>query len=274
MHEDVELPPPAIDLGKELVDLLLLRDVAGADGNGLMVRQRRDQLEHVVLQAVVRPVERQVRALALERRRDPPRDAALIAHAHDERFLALEQTHRRASSQLSSLGVLGRVRDSIVLEHAGGPCVDQREIAVRRVSSLDRVAVLLDLRIGIRHLDAIVPPAFHMRLEEPAADKIQIVFTQRRERVRHSEIMGARVGGVTSSAPADLGRRRGEYGIDAPYVPLSMGVGSVVAFAVFFSGSALSIPVLAAIAPNLGLALAASVADYLYASRYGKFAAW
>jgi len=86
--------------------------------------------------------------------------------------------------------------------------------------------------------------------------------------------MGARVGGVTSSAPADLGRRRGEYGIDAPYVPLSMGVGSVVAFAVFFSGSALSIPALAAIAPNLGLALAASVADYLYASRYGKFAVW
>ena len=113
-----------------------------------------------------------------------------------------------------------------------------------------------------------------MRLEEPAADKIQIVFTQRRERVRHSEIMGARVGGVTSSAPADLGRRCGEYGIDAPYVPLWMGVGAVFAFAVFFIGSALSIPLLAATAPNLGLALAASVADYLYASRYGKFAAW
>ena len=105
MHQDVELAPPAIDLGKELVDLLLLRDVARAHRYGLVVRQGRDQLEHVVLQAVVRPVERQLRALALERGRDPPRDAALVAHAHDERFLALEQTHRRESSQMSSLGV-------------------------------------------------------------------------------------------------------------------------------------------------------------------------
>src|SRR5437899_11578926 len=98
MHEDVELPPPAIDLGKELVDLLLLRDVAGADRYGLMVRQRRDQLEPVVLQPVVRPVERQLRALALDRGRDPPRHAALVAHSRDARFLALEPTHRRESS--------------------------------------------------------------------------------------------------------------------------------------------------------------------------------
>src|SRR5436309_4126491 len=63
MHQDVELAPPAIDLGKELVDLLLLRDVARAHRYGLVVRQGRDQLEHVVLQAVVRPVERQLCAL-------------------------------------------------------------------------------------------------------------------------------------------------------------------------------------------------------------------
>ena len=180
----------------------------------------------------------------------------------------------RILAERESRGVLRIIRDAVVLEHADRSCVDQREITVGRIMSLDRVAVLLDLRIGIRHLDAVVPPAFHMGLEEPAADKMQILFTQRRERVRHTEIMGARVGRVTSTAAANLNRRRGEYGIDAPYVPLWMGVGAVVAFAAFFIGSAVSIPVLAATAPNLGLALAASLADYLYASRYGKFAAW
>ena len=75
------------------------------DERAVLLGQRRDQLQHVVLQAVVRPVEGQLRALALERGRDPPCDAAFVAHAHDERFLALEQTHRRESSQMSSLGV-------------------------------------------------------------------------------------------------------------------------------------------------------------------------
>ncbi len=86
--------------------------------------------------------------------------------------------------------------------------------------------------------------------------------------------MGVRVGGVTTAEAADLDRRRGQYGIDAPYVPLWMGVGIVAAFAVFFIGSSLSIPILATTAPNIGLALAASLADYLYASRSGKFAVW
>jgi SAM-dependent methyltransferase len=86
--------------------------------------------------------------------------------------------------------------------------------------------------------------------------------------------MAVRVGGVTMTAAADLKRRRGEYGIDAPYVPLWMGVGAVAAFGTFSAGSALAIPVLAAPALNIGLALAASAADYLYATRSGKFAVW
>jgi arsenite methyltransferase len=75
-------------------------------------------------------------------------------------------------------------------------------------------------------------------------------------------------------AAADLNRRRGEYGIDAPYVPLWMGVGAVAAIGMFFIGVALSIPTLSIPGLNIGLALAASVADYLYASRIGKFAVW
>ncbi len=75
-------------------------------------------------------------------------------------------------------------------------------------------------------------------------------------------------------AAADLNRRRGEYGIDAPYVPFWMGGGAVASIAMAFIGAVLSIPTLGIPALNIGLALAASVADYLYASRVGKFAVW
>ena len=79
---------------------------------------------------------------------------------------------------------------------------------------------------------------------------------------------------MTVVAAADLLRRRGEYGIDAPYVPLWMGAGAVAAIATFFISSVLSIPTVAIPALDIGLALAASVADYLYATRAGKFAVW
>ena len=75
-------------------------------------------------------------------------------------------------------------------------------------------------------------------------------------------------------AAADLHRPRGEYGIDAPYVPLWMGVGAVTAIATFFLGAVFSVPSIGGPALNIGLALAVSVADYLYASRIGKFAVW
>ena len=79
---------------------------------------------------------------------------------------------------------------------------------------------------------------------------------------------------MTVAPAADLDRRRGEYGVDAPYVPLWLGAAAVAAIAAFFIGSVLSIPTVAIPALNVGLALAASVADYLYASRFGKFAVW
>jgi SAM-dependent methyltransferase len=75
-------------------------------------------------------------------------------------------------------------------------------------------------------------------------------------------------------AAADLTRRRGEYGVDAPYVPLLMGSGAVAAIAVFFIGFVDSNPTIGIPALNIGLALAASAADYLYASRVGKFVVW
>jgi arsenite methyltransferase len=73
---------------------------------------------------------------------------------------------------------------------------------------------------------------------------------------------------------ADLSRRRGDYGIDAPYVPLLMGVGAAAAIALYFIGSAFSIPSIAIPAGYAGVVLAVSVADYVYASRVGKFAVW
>ena len=77
-----------------------------------------------------------------------------------------------------------------------------------------------------------------------------------------------------TAAEVDLTRRRGEYGIDAPYVPLWMGLAAVAALIIFFAGPVLSIPTLSVPALNIGIVLVLSVADYLYASRIGKFAVW
>jgi SAM-dependent methyltransferase len=74
--------------------------------------------------------------------------------------------------------------------------------------------------------------------------------------------------------PADLARRRGDYGIDAPYVPLWMGIGAGAAAVIYFVGSAFSVPALAIPAAYTGVVLALSVADYVYTSRVGKFAVW
>jgi SAM-dependent methyltransferase len=77
-----------------------------------------------------------------------------------------------------------------------------------------------------------------------------------------------------TTATTDLTRRRGEYGIDAPYVPLWMGGAALAAITIFLIGSALSFPGVAIPSLNIGVALALSVADYVYASRFGKFAVW
>jgi len=77
-----------------------------------------------------------------------------------------------------------------------------------------------------------------------------------------------------TTAAVDLTRRRGNYGIDAPYVPLWMGSAAVAALIIFFLSSAFSFSAVALPALNIGVALVVSVADYIYASRIGKFAVW
>jgi len=47
---------------------------------------------------------------------------------------------------------------------------------VGRILPLDRLAVVLDGGIRIGTLDAVVPPAFDVRLEEPAADDGKVIL--------------------------------------------------------------------------------------------------
>jgi hypothetical protein len=74
------------------------------------------------------------------------------------------------------------------------------------------------------------------------------------------------------ASAADLARRRGDYGIDAPYIPLWMGLGPAAAIALSVIGSAFSVPAIAVPAGYSAVVLVLSVADYLRASRVGKFA--
>jgi SAM-dependent methyltransferase len=61
--------------------------------------------------------------------------------------------------------------------------------------------------------------------------------------------------------------RRGEYGIDAPYVPLMLATGGLG-----LAGFALVVGSLAALSGGIGMLLGA--ASYLYTTRSGKFAVW
>ena len=93
-------------------------------------------------------------------------------------------------AEREDFGIVRVVRDPVVLEHTDRSCVDQRQIVVRRVLPLDRLAVLLDRCIRIRALDAVVPPALDMRLEKPSTDDGKVMLAQGRERVNHRGIMG------------------------------------------------------------------------------------
>src|SRR5438270_13505913 len=93
MDEHIRLPPPLADLREERVDLLLLADVAWQHRHALVPGERHDELLDVLAQPLGRVAERELGALALERGRDAPGDAALVAHAHHDRLLAVEQTH-------------------------------------------------------------------------------------------------------------------------------------------------------------------------------------
>ena len=113
VDEDVQAAPAPLDLGDEARDVLGLGRVAQEDGHGGVVGQRVDELGDVLLEAIVQVGEGEPRALPLERRRDPPRDAALVPHPDDERLLPLEQTHDPTSRADASSQMRGaHVHDS------------------------------------------------------------------------------------------------------------------------------------------------------------------
>jgi ubiquinone/menaquinone biosynthesis C-methylase UbiE len=72
-----------------------------------------------------------------------------------------------------------------------------------------------------------------------------------------------------------LARRRGDYGFDAPYVPLLLGLSGVVFLAVgcLFLWI-FTIPVLGVICLVYAIFFLLSATSYVYTTRWGKFRAW
>jgi ubiquinone/menaquinone biosynthesis C-methylase UbiE len=77
------------------------------------------------------------------------------------------------------------------------------------------------------------------------------------------------------SAESSLARHRGDYGVDAPYVPLSLGL---IGVALLASGVALtrrkSSPRLGAVCIGNGIVFLLSTGGFLYGTRRGKFEVW
>jgi arsenite methyltransferase len=85
---------------------------------------------------------------------------------------------------------------------------------------------------------------------------------------------------IRSAAPPSavvrrIARRRGAYGVDAPYVPVVLGAIAVTFLAAAaVSAGPLGIPLLAAICAAYGIFFLLSTASYLYTTRAGKFRVW
>src|SRR5581483_6056465 len=74
---------------------------------------------------------------------------------------------------------------------------------------------------------------------------------------------------------SQLAHRRGEYGFDAPYVPIILGlIGVVVLSIALVCVWVFHAFVLAVICLVYGLFMLLSTAGYLYATRRGKFQVW
>jgi arsenite methyltransferase len=72
-----------------------------------------------------------------------------------------------------------------------------------------------------------------------------------------------------------LARRRGDYGFDAPSVPLMLGLSSVIFLSVgLLSLWVFKIPVLGVICLVYAVFFLLSTASYVYTTRWGKFRAW
>src|SRR5215467_6985685 len=78
-----------------------------------------------------------------------------------------------------------------------------------------------------------------------------------------------------SQYPRQLSQRRGDYGFDAPYVPIMLAIiGSCCLIAAILVLWLFNIPLLALILLLYALFLFASTGNYLSTTRIGKFRAW
>jgi len=71
-----------------------------------------------------------------------------------------------------------------------------------------------------------------------------------------------------------LKRRRGDYGVDAPYVPLWLGAGALAQLAGSLFGMSRGWKRVALVELAGGATQLLSVGSYLYTTRCGKFAVW
>ncbi len=79
----------------------------------------------------------------------------------------------------------------------------------------------------------------------------------------------------TRASIALLARRRGDFGFDAPYVPIILGtIGVLFLVAALVSAVVLQLGVVAAICVLYGVFMLASTASYVYTTRAGKFHVW
>jgi arsenite methyltransferase len=69
-------------------------------------------------------------------------------------------------------------------------------------------------------------------------------------------------------------RRRGDYGFDAPYVPIGLAMAAVVAFGVAVILYADSLRWLANISVGIGIVFTLSSLSYVWTTRWGKFLVW
>ena len=72
----------------------------------------------------------------------------------------------------------------------------------------------------------------------------------------------------------DLARRKGDYGFDAPYVPLLLGGGALLLLLAGVVNIRLGSPLWAAVTLAGGALLLLSTASYVYTTRVGKFMVW
>ena len=72
--------------------------------------------------------------------------------------------------------VLGRVTDPVVLEHSRGDSVEQGDVVIGRIFPAQGGTVAFDHGVRIRELDAVVPPAADVRLEQPTPYEGEVAF--------------------------------------------------------------------------------------------------